>query len=267
MSVTIILIYLGVGAIAGVLAGLLGVGGGLVIVPMLVYCFTLQGLPNEHIMHIALGTSMASIIFTSVSSFMAHHKKGAVNWTVVKTISGGIVIGTFAGTWLAAGLSTAFLKGFFVIFLYYVATQMILGKKPPASRDLPGRAGMFTAGGTIGVVSSLVGIGGGSLSVPFMVWCNLPVHNAIGTSAAIGFPIAVAGCIGYLVNGFKAVSLPPFSVGFIYIPALIGIVLASVVTAPLGVRLAHSLPVPRLKKIFALLLFLVATKMAWGLIG
>ena len=123
MSVTIILIYLGVGAIAGVLAGLLGVGGGLVIVPMLVYCFTLQGLPNEHIMHIALGTSMASIIFTSVSSFMAHHKKGAVNWTVVKTISGGIVIGTFAGTWLAAGLSTAFLKGFFVIFLYYVATQ------------------------------------------------------------------------------------------------------------------------------------------------
>ena len=163
MSVTIILIYLGVGAIAGVLAGLLGVGGGLVIVPMLVYCFTRQGLPNEHIMHIALGTSMASIIFTSVSSFMAHHKKGAVNWTVVKRISGGIVIGTFAGTWLAAGLSTAFLKGFFVIFLYYVASQMILGKKPPASRDLPGRAGMFTAGGTIGVISSLVGIGGGSL--------------------------------------------------------------------------------------------------------
>ena len=266
MTATIILIYLGVGAIAGVLAGLLGVGGGLVIVPMLVYCFTRQGLPGEHIMHIALGTSMASIIFTSISSFMAHHKRGAVNWMVVKRISAGILIGTFAGTWLASGLSTEFLKGFFVIFLYYVATQMVLGRQPPASRDLPGSAGMFTAGGTIGVVSSLVGIGGGSLSVPFMIWCNVPVHNAIGTSAAIGFPIAVAGCVGFFVNGFKAASLPPFSVGFIYLPALVGIVLASVVTAPLGVKLAHSLPVPRIKRIFALLLFLVATKMAWGLV-
>jgi uncharacterized protein len=267
MSVTIVLIYLGVGAIAGVLAGLLGVGGGLVIVPMLVYCFTRQGLPDEHIMHIALGTSLASIIFTSVSSFIAHHKKGAVNWTVVKRISLGIVIGTFAGTWLAAGLSTSFLKGFFVVFLYYVATQMVLDKKPPASRELPGSVGMFATGGTIGVISSLVGIGGGSLSVPFMIWCNLPVHTAIGTSAAIGFPIAVSGSIGYLINGFKATSLPPLSLGFLYLPALLGIVLASVITAPLGVKLAHSLPVPRLKRIFALLLFVVATKMAWGIIG
>lgn len=267
MTVTIVLIYLGVGAIAGVLAGLLGVGGGLVIVPMLVYCFTRQGLPEEHIMHIALGTSLASIIFTSVSSFIAHHRKGAVNWTVVKRISLGIVIGTFSGTWLAAGLSTGFLKGFFVIFLYYVASQMILGKKPSPSRELPGSAGIFAAGGAIGVVSSLVGIGGGSLSVPFMIWCNLPVHTAIGTSAAIGFPIAVAGSIGYLVNGMQATSLPPLSLGFLYLPALLGIVLASVITAPLGVKLAHSLPVPQLKRIFALLLFAVATKMAWGIIG
>lgn len=267
MSVTIVLIYFGVGAIAGVLAGLLGVGGGLVIVPMLVYCFTKQGLPDEHVMHIALGTSMASIVFTSISSFMAHHKKGAVDWTVVKRISLGIVIGTFAGTWLASGLSTGFLKGFFVVFLYYVATQMVLDKKPPASRDLPGNAGMFATGGTIGVISSLVGIGGGSLSVPFMIWCNLPVHTAIGTSAAIGFPIAVAGSVGYLINGFKAVSLPPLSLGFLYLPALLGIVLASVITAPFGVKLAHSLPVPQLKRIFAILLFVVATKMAWGIIG
>ena len=267
MTATIVLLYLGVGAIAGVLAGLLGVGGGLVIVPMLVFCFTLQGLPNEHIMHIALGTSLASIMFTSVSSFMAHHRKGAVNWTVVKKISAGILIGTFGGTWIAAGLSTGFLKGFFVIFLYYVATQMVLDRKPSASRELPGNAGMFSAGGIIGVVSSLVGIGGGSLSVPFMIWCNMPVHNAIGTSAAIGFPIAVAGCIGYLVNGFKVASLPPFSLGYVYLPALAGIAVASVVTAPLGAKLAHSLPVRQLKKIFALLLFLVATKMAWGIIA
>jgi uncharacterized protein len=267
MSLTIVLIYLGVGAIAGVLAGLLGVGGGLVIVPMLVYCFTRQGLPDEHIMHIALGTSLASIIFTSISSFIAHHRKGAVNWAVVKKISLGIVLGTFSGTWLAAGLSTGFLKGFFVVFLYYVASQMILNKKPSPSRELPGSAGMFAAGGTIGVVSSLVGIGGGSLSVPFMIWCNLPVHTAIGTSAAIGFPIAVAGSVGYLVNGLQATSLPPLSLGYLYLPALLGIVLASVITAPLGVKLAHSLPVPLLKRIFALLLFAVATKMAWGIIS
>jgi uncharacterized protein len=262
----VILMYLGVGIIAGILAGLLGIGGGLVIVPMLVYCFSLQGLGDEHIMHIALGTSMASIIFTSVSSFLAHHKKGAVNWKVVKRIALGIVIGTLVGTWVAAKLSTGFLKGFFVVFLYYVASQLLLDKKPPASRDFPGDMGMFATGGIIGIISSLVGIGGGSLSVPFMIWCNLPIHTAIGTSAAIGFPIAVAGSIGYLVNGFKVTTLPPLSLGFVYLPALFGIVLASVFTAPLGVRLAHSLPVPQLKRIFALLLFVVATKMAWGII-
>ncbi len=264
MHLSILLIYVAVGVIGGILAGLLGIGGGLVIVPMLVYCFTLQGIDSFHLMHLALGTSMASIVFTSVSSFIAHHKKGAVEWSVVRRIAGGIVIGTFTGAWLASRLTTGFLKGFFVIFLYYVAVQLILDKKPPATRDFPGSVGMFSAGGVIGIISSLVGIGGGSLSVPFMIWCNLPVHNAIGTASAIGFPLAVAGTLGYLASGFHKSSLPAFSVGFVYLPALAGIVMASVVTAPLGAKLAHSLPVPRLKKIFALLLVVVATKMAWG---
>jgi uncharacterized protein len=267
MSLSILLIYIAVGVIAGILAGLLGIGGGLVIVPMLVYCFTLQRIDQIHLMHLALGTSMASIVFTSVSSFIAHHRKSAVEWSVVRRIAGGIVVGTFAGAWLASRLSTGFLKGFFVLFLYYVAIQLILDRKPPASRDLPGLAGMFSAGGLIGMISSLVGIGGGSLSVPFMMWCNLPVHTAIGTASAIGFPIAVAGTLGYLASGFKQPSLPAFSVGFVYLPALFGIVMASVVTAPLGAKLAHSLPVPKLKKIFALLLLVVATKMAWGIIS
>jgi uncharacterized membrane protein YfcA len=258
---TVIAIYLGVGAVAGVLAGLLGIGGGLVIVPMLVFCFTWQAIPNESIMHIALGTSMASIIFTSVSSFMAHHRRGAVYWTVVRRIVPGILVGTFLGTIVAARLSTGFLKGFFSLFLYYVAVQMLWDKKPKPSRGLPGNAGMFGVGNVIGVVSSLVGIGGGTLSVPFMVWCNIPVHHAIGTSAAIGFPIAIAGTLGYIINGWNVVNLPPYSVGYIYLPALVGLVGASVLTAPLGVKLAHSLPVARLKRVFAVLLLVVATRM------
>jgi uncharacterized protein len=258
---TLIIMYILVGAVAGVLAGLLGIGGGLVIVPMLVYCFTIQSIPYEHMMQIALGTSLASILFTSVSSFLAHHRRGAVDWLVVRRIVLGILIGTFLGSTLAAWLSTTFLKVFFVIFLYYVAVQMILNKKPKAARELPGGPGMFGAGNVIGAVSSLVGIGGGTLSVPFMVWHNIALHKAIGTSAAIGFPIAIAGTAGYIVNGIGVQGLPPHSIGFIYLPALVGIASASVLTAPLGVKLAHSLPVGRLRKVFALLLFVVGTRM------
>jgi uncharacterized membrane protein YfcA len=262
----VILTYVGVGVIAGVLAGLLGIGGGLVIVPMLVFTLTWQGAPNEHIMHLALGASMASIIFTSVSSFWAHHKRGAVHWDIVRRIVPGILVGTFLGTFIASRMSTNFLKVFFVLFLYYVASQMLLNKKPKPARQLPGQIGMSGAGAVIGVVSSLVGIGGGTLSVPFMMWCNIAVHEAIGTSAAIGFPIAVAGTVGYIINGLKVSGLPAYSLGFVYLPALAGIVASSVLTAPLGVRLAHSLPVPKLKRVFAVLLFAVGTRMLWGLL-
>ncbi len=263
---TVLLVYLAVGAVAGVLAGLLGVGGGLVIVPMLVFCFTWQAVDPAILMHLALGTSMASIMFTSVSSFRAHHQRGAVRWDVVRRIVVGILVGTFLGSCVASRLSTNFLKGFFIVFLYYVAFQMIRNKKPAPSRQLPGAGGMFTAGGIIGIVSSLVGIGGGTLSVPFMVWCNIPLHHAIGTSAAIGFPIAIAGTVGYLFNGLVAGNLSATMLGYIHLPALAGIVAASVITAPLGARLAHSLPVAGLKKIFAFLLLAVATRMLWGVL-
>ena len=258
---SIVLMYMGAGAVAGLLAGLLGIGGGLVIVPMLVFCFSLEHIDPAVTMHLALGTSMASIIFTSVSSFWAHHKRGAVEWPLVKRIVLGIFVGTFLGSCLAARMSTGFLKGFFVIFLYYVASQMLLNKKPKPSRQLPGALGTFFVGNIIGAFSSLVGIGGGTLSVPFMTWCNIPVHRAIGTSAAIGFPIAIAGTFGYLFNGWNADYLPPHSVGYIYLPALVGLVVTSVFTAPFGVRLAHSLPVDRLKKVFAFLLYVVGTRM------
>ncbi|MBI5558069.1 MAG: sulfite exporter TauE/SafE family protein [Deltaproteobacteria bacterium] len=258
---SILLTYSLVGAVSGVLAGLLGIGGGLIIVPMLIFCFSWQQIPHELSMHLALGTSMASIIFTAASSFRAHHKRGAVHWIVVRRITPGIFLGTFIGSCVAARMSTNFLKGFFVIFLYYVASQMLLNKKPKPARQLPGPLGMFGAGNVIGAFSSMVGIGGGTLSVPFMTWCNIPVHEAIGTSAAIGFPIAIAGAIGYIYNGWHAQHLPDYAVGYVYLPALAGLIVTSVLTAPLGVRLAHSLPVDRLKRIFAFLLFIVATRM------
>lgn len=260
-----IFLYILAGVVAGVLAGLFGIGGGLVIVPLLVYCFGIQGVSPEILMQVALGTSLACILFTSVSSARSHHKRGAVDWDTVKRIVVGILIGTYLGSVLAAWLPSDFLKGFFVIFLYYVATQMLLGKQPKASRELPGTLPMFGAGNVIGMVSSLVGIGGGTLSVPFLVWCNTPMHRAIGTSSAIGFPIAVAGTFGFIVNGMGVAERPEWSLGFVYIPALLGIVITSVLTAPLGVRLAHSLPVARLKKGFALFLYFVGTRMLLSL--
>jgi len=263
---TLLLIYTVVGAIAGVLAGLLGIGGGLVIVPMLVYCYSSQGIDNTVIMQMALGSSMASIMFTSVSSFMAHSRRGAVDWPVVKRISLGVLVGTYAGSFFASKMSTGFLKGFFVLFLYFVAIQILFGKEPKASREFPGKAGMFGAGNVIGIVSSLVGIGGGTLTVPFLIWNNVGIHRAIGTSAAVGFPIAIAGTLGYLINGLGSAGLPPHAIGFIYLPALAGIVAASVLTAPLGVRLAHSLPVDRLKRVFAVLLIIVGTRMLMSII-
>jgi len=260
------LTYILVGCVAGVLAGLLGVGGGLVIVPMLDICFTTQHFPQEFIMHLALGTSLASIVFTSISSFWNHHRRGAVRWDVVRRVTPGILAGTFAGSCVASLMSTAFLKIFFIIFLFYVSYQMFSGKKPNPSRNFPGLPGMFGVGGVIGVVSSLVGIGGGSLSVPFMIWCNLAVHQAIGTSAAIGFPIAIAGAAGYIYNGFIVSGLPEHSLGYVYLPALFGIVAASMLTAPLGVRLAHSLPVSKLKRGFAVLLLIMGIRMLFKLI-
>lgn len=258
---TLWLLYLTTGAFAGVLAGLLGVGGGLVVVPLLTFVFSSQHLPPSYILHLALGTSLASIVFTSVSSLRAHHSRGAVNWQVVRTISIGILTGTLLGSWVAAQLSTRFLNVFFVLFLYYVAVQMLLNIRPKPSRTLPGGGSMFGVGNVIGGVSSLVGIGGGSLSVPFLVWCNLPMHNAVGTSAAIGFPIAVAGALGYILNGLSVSALPDWSLGFVYLPALAGVSIASIFTAPIGARLAHRLPVGQLKKFFALLLIVMGTKM------
>ncbi len=262
-----LVLFLVLGSFAGVLAGLLGVGGGLVIVPMLNYAFALQGITGDHLHHMALGTSLATIMFTSISSFMTHHRSGAVLWGIVRQITPGILLGTFLGSKVAVHMPTSLLKGFFILFLLYVGAQMLMNVKPKAAREMPGLLGNSLAGGLIGALSSFVGIGGGSLSVPYMAWCNVPMHRAIGTSAAIGFPIAFAGAAGYLVNGLGLADLPGPHLGFIYLPALLGIAAASVCTAPLGAKLAHTLPVPRLKKAFACLLFAMAAQMAYSLLA
>lgn len=252
--------YLLLGLLAGFVAGLLGVGGGLIIVPILVWLFEAQGI-TQHGMHLALGTSLASILFTSMSSLRAHHARGAVDWHTVTRIAPGIVAGTLFGAVLAARLSPVPLKLFFVAFLFYAAGQMWWNFKPAALRQLPGQTGMFGAGTLIGAVSSWVGIGGGTLSVPFQLWCNVPLHRAIGTSAAIGLPIALSGAVGY------ALTAPdhglPGTLGYIHLTALASIALGSIGTAPLGARVAHALPVGKLKRIFALLLFTLAVRMAW----
>ena len=253
--------YVALGAFTGLLAGLFGVGGGGVMVPILTSLFAAQGLFPEHRVHLALGTSMAAIVPTALSSLRAHHRRGAVLWPVVARFAPGILVGTFAGTFLAARLNARPLAIFFVLFMGYVAIQMAVDRKPKPARGLPGAPALAGAGAGIGAVSALVAIGGGSLTVPFLAWCNVRLQIAIGTSAAVGLPIALAGALGYALNGWGAPGLPWGSLGYIYLPATLAMAAASVFTAPLGARLAHALPVKALKRLFALLLFLLALHM------
>jgi uncharacterized membrane protein YfcA len=218
-------------------------------------------------MHLALGTSMATIVFTSISSMRAHHAHGAVRWDIVRSLAPGLMLGTFGGSLVAGLVPTVPMTAIFVAIVYYASAQMILDFKPQAHRQLPGPLGLFTAGGVIGIVSSLVAAGGGFLSIPFMLFCNVAIHAAVGTSSALGFPIAVAGAIGYVVAGWNDAGLPPYTFGYIYLPAFVGIVVMSITMAPVGARLAHRLPVKQLKRAFGGFLALLATKMLFSLFG
>ena len=259
--------YLILGAITGYLAGLFGVGGGLVLVPVLLMLFDAQQFPAENIMHLALGTSMASILFTSLASMRKHHQHDAVNWQVVRSITPGILIGTALGALLAASIPTRGLGIFFALFVYFAAAQILFDVHPNATRQLPGMAGITLTGILTGWLSSLVSIGGGTVIVPFLLWCNVSLRNAIGTSAAIGFPVAVGGTIGYVLTGVSAHDLPAHSLGFVYLPALLWVALASTITAPLGAKTTHHLKVGLLRKLFALLLLVLATKLLFKVLA
>jgi uncharacterized membrane protein YfcA len=257
--------YLGIGAFVGFFAGMLGIGGGAIMIPMLVMLFERQGLPREHLLHLAVGTGMTTLLFTSVSSFMAHARRGAVRWDIWRAITPGILAGGLAGAWVAGFFSTFGLALFFALLVYVLAINMLLNRRPKPSRQLPGAAGITLAGFVISFLSTMVAIGGAAMAVPFMVLCNVPMLQAVGTAAAIGFPIAVAGSIGYVVAGWGDPLLPPATVGYVYLPALLGVSLASVALAPLGAKAAHSLPTVRLKQVFAVLLLVLATRMLIGL--
>ncbi|MDE2439487.1 MAG: sulfite exporter TauE/SafE family protein [Betaproteobacteria bacterium] len=259
--------YLLTGAVAGFFAGLLGVGGGVVVVPVLTVIFAGQGFPANEVLHLALGTSMATILFTSVSSLRAHHAHQAVLWPVMRQLTPGILIGTLLGAQVAAWISSRALSIFFVSFMVMVAFQMVANLRPKPTRSLPGRGGLCVAGGVIGSIASLAAMGGGALTVPYLIWCNVRPHQAIGTSAAVGLPIAFGGTVGYLWNGWGHPELPSGSLGFLYLPALGVILVASVLAAPIGARLAHRLPVKVLKRVFAGLLLILSSKMLWSLYG
>lgn len=260
-----LLAYLLLGGITGLLAGLFGIGGGGVMVPVLTMLFVAQQFPAEHLVHLALGTSMAAIVPTACASLYAHHGHQAVLWPVVFKVTPGVLLGTFGATFVASWLSPLFLALFFTAFMSFVALQMLLNRTPSPSRRLPGVLGLSSAGVGIGGVSALVAIGGGTMTVPFLTWCNQRLPVAIGTSAAVGLPIALAGALGYLFNGWTAPGLPEYSLGYVYWPAVLAMAAASLFTARMGARLAHRLPVKLLRKLFALVLVMLALQMLWTL--
>lgn len=254
--------YLAIGAATGFFAGLLGIGGGTILVSSLALMFAAQGFPSRFVMHMAVGTSLAAIVAGAWASFRTHHRHGAVEWSVVRPMIPGVLAGALGGAVLARFMSTGFLKVFFLVFLATVTAQMVFGLKPRASRGLPGRAGLIFLALFIGASSSLFGGGAAAVGVPFLTWCSMTMHRAIGTVAALGFPLAIAGALGYAAAGWNAPGMPAWSAGFVYLPAVLGISIASVLVAPFGARLAHRLTGPTLRRIFAVFLIAIGVKVA-----
>jgi uncharacterized membrane protein YfcA len=263
MTWTLVLALCAMGTIGGLAAGLLGIGGGMILVPFMTMIFRSLQFPPSLVVHMSIATCLATILFTSISSVRAHHLQGGVLWPVVRLLTPGILVGSWTGPWIAQQMNSNALALFFGVFICVAATQMLINAKPPGGRQLPGTAGMFVAGGVIGVMAGLVGAGGGFLSIPFMTRCNVKIQNAVATSAALGFPIALSGTLANIYYGLGEASLPPYSLGYIYLPALVVIASASVIMAPLGARMAHRWPVARLRKIFACVLYALAIYMLW----
>ena len=263
MTLTLVIALLIMGAVIGFLAGLLGLGGGMTMVPLLTLAFTHQGFASDHVVHMAIATATATILFTSVASVREHQRHRAIVWPVVVGMAPGMILGSLAGAQVVGKMSTPVLSAFFGAFVAAAATNLLLDRKPKATRELPGRVGLTAVGGGIGLISSMVGAGGAFLSVPFMTACNVNMRSCVATSAALGMPVAVAGTIGYVLAGLGQPGLPPHTIGYVYVPALLAIVAASVISAPMGARAAHRWPVNRLKRAFALVLYVLGTYMLW----
>lgn len=266
-TVDLILTLIAAGAAAGFLAGLLGVGGGTIIVPIVLWLLHKQGVVSTFSQHIALGTSFAIMLFTTMSSAWAQHRRRAINWHIVRYLAPAMIVGSLMGATVAKFLSAQFLQIFFIAFLYVIAVQMLLKLKPKPSRQLPQPLGLFVSGKVIGLLSSWVGIGGGSLSVPFMVYCNVPMHMATGTSAALAWAMSLSGFVGFVATGWQVKGLPENTLGFVYLPAVAVLAICTMTIAPLGVKVAHKMSPDKLKMAMGVLLFIIATQMVWRLMA
>lgn len=256
-------VYLTLGAVVGFLAGLLGIGGGFTIVPVLMAAFAYEGFATAHVLPLAIGTSSATIVFTALSSARAHHLRGAIAWDIVLALAPGLVVGSLIGPQIAAVLPMRVMASFIGCVLWFAALRMLLNRPPRPTGALPGRSGLFAVGAGIGLVAGMAGTAGAFLAVPFMVRCNVKIHTAVATSAAIGWPVAVAATISYVIAGLGQANLPPYALGYVYLPALAGVAAASMLLAPLGARVAHAWPVARLRRAFSLLLFVLGGYMLW----
>ncbi len=256
------------GLLTGFMAGLLGIGGGLLTVPFTTFILSARGIEADLCVKMAIATSMATILFTSMSSVRAHHARGAVRWDLVRRLAPGIVAGAgLASLGLFAVLKGTTLACIIAGVIGFSATGLLRDKAPNPGRSMPGATGLGAAGVVIGLVAGLVGAGGGFISVPFLMAHHVAVIEAVATSAALGFPIALANAAGYAISGQGAAGLPPWSLGYIWLPALAVIAGCSVLTAPLGADMAHRLPVALLRRGFAMVLYSLAAYMLWRGLG
>ena len=254
--------YFGIGLVVGFLSGLLGIGGGIVIVSSLAILYAAHDFPSAYVMHLALGSSMACIVLSSIASFRTHDKHGAVDWHVVRSVTPGLLLGVMGGVLIARLSTTAVLKYLYLVFTLFVTVQWLLNLKPKPSRQLPGKGPLAAFGVFMGVIAGLFGGGGAVAGVPFLTWCNQSIHRAIGTVAALGFPIAIIGTLSYIAAGWNIPDMPRWSYGFVYLPAVIGISSMSMLSARWGARTAHRLKGDTLRRIFALVLVALAVKVA-----
>lgn len=263
MNLALIAIFLALGAFVGFLAGLFGIGGGFTIVPVLVGVFTHEGVDPAHVLPLAIGTSSASIVFTALSSARAHHARGAVDWPIVRAMAPGLVLGSLVGPQIASALPARVMAAIFGAFIWFGALRTVRKTAIEVTGALPGKAGLFGVGAGIGVMAGAVGTGGAFMAVPYLTRRNVTIHTAVATSAAIGVPVALAATLGFVFAGLGRTGLPPWSAGYVYLPALPFIVIASTLLAPIGARVAHAWPVARLRFAFAGMLLVLGGYMWW----
>ena len=257
----LVVVFVLAGLAAGFLSGLLGIGGGLVLIPVLAAVFAAQNVDNTVLMPLTMGTSLASILFTSLSSLRAHNARGAVDWTLVRRMTPALAIGSICGALAATRLPCTAMKVAFIIFAVLAACQLMFGAQSRVARPLPRRGGLSAAGGGVGMVCGLVGVGAATLTVPLLTWFSVSLRTSIGSATAFCFPIALAGTVIYIGMGLGTPGLPAFTAGFVHLPALGGVVIASMLAAPAGAATSHRLPVAVLRRVFAITLLAASGKM------